>query len=149
MLVPPGGKDSSSGSVELQHVGAGNVVLEEAAVLKGRELPFIAVTASDEYQSDAGPEDFEPVVGGAFGAAVDVDEESEAAGSTDEIDPEGCVEADGSSEEGLNCSGLPAQLGFCTDKFWGAGAWNTSSVGEEQSADPSDFELQQRHTCWT
>ena len=43
MLVPPGGKDSSSGSVEL---GAGNVVLEEAAVLKGRELPFIAGTAS-------------------------------------------------------------------------------------------------------
>lgn len=43
MLVPPGGKDSSSGKDE---PGAGNVVLEETAVSKGRELPFIAVTAS-------------------------------------------------------------------------------------------------------
>ena len=82
-----------------------------------------------------------------MGSVEEVDEEFEAAGSTDEIDPKGFVEADGSFEEDLNCSGLPAQLGYCIDKFWGAGAWNTSSVGEEQSADPSDFELQQRHTC--
>ncbi|KAL9629301.1 MAG: hypothetical protein Q9204_005349 [Flavoplaca sp. TL-2023a] len=146
MLVPPGGKDSSSGSDEPD---TGNVVLEEAAVLKGRELPFIAGTASDEYQSDAGLEDFEPVVGGTLGSVEDVDKEFEAAGSTDEIDPAGLVEGDGSIEEDLNWSGLPAQPGYCIDKFWGAGAWNISSVGERQSADPSDFELQQRHTCWT
>ncbi|KAL8887516.1 MAG: hypothetical protein Q9215_004911, partial [Flavoplaca cf. flavocitrina] len=125
MLVPPGGKDSSSGSDE---PGTGNVVLEEAAVLKGREPLFIAVSASGKARGKAGPEDFEPEVGGTFGAADDVDEEFEAAGS---IDPEGCVEAGGSSEEGLNCAGLPAQLGYCTDKFWGASAWNTSCVGEE------------------